>query len=291
MRLHQLVLLGALAAGLVCPIVAETLTLAPSDDMYSDPEHPGPHAADELWVANYAGSGHFQRIMVKFDLGGIEGPTIQSAMLHLYRYFVCPMDPYTVTDLYAITQNWDEDTWPEDQHVPHGTHIWAAFAFGPDNPAWYDVDITDLVQAWVDGELDNYGLVIQARNGQKWSKFYSKEHANPALRPYLDVDYTNTGVAEALAGNGPPRLVLANPSVGRVEMAYRLEAAAAVAIDIYDMQGRQVRNLLADYRAAGVHELVWDGRDQHDLLVPRGVYLCTLRTKDGLLTKKMNLLR
>ena len=60
--------------------IAQTIIIEPSDDMYSDPEHPGAHPSDELWVANYDPTGNYQRIMMKFDLDEYLGQEIDSGI-------------------------------------------------------------------------------------------------------------------------------------------------------------------------------------------------------------------
>jgi flagellar hook assembly protein FlgD len=46
-----------------------------------------------------------------------------------------------------------------------------------------------------------------------------------------------------------------------------------VRLDIYDLAGRRVRRLADAEYPAGLHSLVWDGRNDHGLSVGSGLYL------------------
>lgn len=51
-------------------------------------------------------------------------------------------------------------------------------------------------------------------------------------------------------------------------------AETAVAVEIFDLSGRRVRQLVSQQRPAGFYAERWDGRDAHGTLVPPGLYLC-----------------
>lgn len=279
---------------LMCGSVALGFELEPCDDMYSDPEHPGtPPTTTELWCATYSGSGHFERIMVKFDQGELEammgGTSASSAALNLYRFFGCPNHPYTSVDVYAGSTDWDEDTWPFTEHLPHETTPVASYVFGPDS-GWYEVDITDLVNSWLGGSRPNYGLVIQARDGEKWSKFYSKEYSVESQRPFLDVepDWVNVPEARlaAVTLSSAP-----NPFNPAAVLSYALASGSDVTLQIYDVRGRVIRTLVSGYEPAGSHEVRWDGRDGNQRALPSGCYLAVLTAGEGCARSKLSLVK
>lgn len=51
-------------------------------------------------------------------------------------------------------------------------------------------------------------------------------------------------------------------------------AATAVAVEIFDLSGRRVRQLVSQPRPAGSYSERWDGRDEQGALVCPGLYLC-----------------
>ncbi|MBN1151497.1 DNRLRE domain-containing protein [candidate division WOR-3 bacterium] len=167
-------------------------TIEPIYDMFTDPDHATGHPVGELWVADYAPLSNYQRIMIMFDLSAYTGGKVDSAFLNLDRFFGCPSGTPTNVKLYAITETWNE-SWPENVHISHGTTEWASYSFIVNG--WHRIDITSLVNSWLDESVANYGLVLRGLSGSKWSKFYSRE-ASPGFCPYLElVNYT--GVDES----------------------------------------------------------------------------------------------
>ncbi|RLC42151.1 MAG: hypothetical protein DRH44_06655 [Candidatus Coatesbacteria bacterium] len=168
-------------------VMAGTIDLSPIADTYTVPEGGCYGHTTELWVATYSPADHFERTMIKFDLSSFMGQSIDSAVLHLYRFFGCPMGGVTNTDFYHATQDWDED-W-DGGHINHGDIIWANTKY--DDNGWWETDITELVQAWLNSEYTNNGLVMHAKSGSKLSKFNSREASSN--KPYLTL--TGSGVA------------------------------------------------------------------------------------------------
>jgi hypothetical protein len=285
----SIALVAMLALALSSVGHAETTILDPSDDMYTDPNHPGtPPTITELWVANYNGSEHYERIMIRFDLDSLP-LTIDSATLHLYRFFHCPLDAYTTTRFFAIAEPWTEETWNHTQHPSHTTPAFLSYTFGPDD-GWYEVDITDQVEAWVSGAVENYGLVIKADFAQKWSQFYSKEYANPSLRPYLTVEHQPAGV-EIADGSARLELSVSSPFSAETAIRYAIPEGSRVAIEIYNIQGRLVACPVDGEMPAGSHMVHWDGRDQSGDLLASGVYVVRLLAGNRMEMDKAILMR
>ncbi|MCK5317606.1 MAG: DNRLRE domain-containing protein, partial [Anaerolineales bacterium] len=60
---------------------------------------------------------------------------------------------------------------------------------------WYSLDITDLVQDWVDGDVKEYGVLLQSDdetiNGQH-VRFQTREWTPEGTRPYLEITFNGT---------------------------------------------------------------------------------------------------
>ena len=270
MRHGTILILAAIVLG-AAPAVFAAEQFTPSDDMYSDPNHGGlENTVTQLWCATFSGAGHYERIMIKFDQTELEtlGASVSSATLNLYRFFRCPSHYYTSTDIYAASEDWDEDTWPVTSHVSHEETAVQSFVFGPDND-WYAIDVTDLVNSWLSGERANYGLVIEARTGEKFSKFYSKDHGSSSVHPYLEAEpTTDVPDAAALAVGCAP-----NPFNPRTEVSFTLPRPGDARVSVIDQRGRQVRLLADGAFAEGTHTVTWDGRDERARSAPAGVYM------------------
>ena len=82
-----------------------------------------------------------------------------------------------------------------------------------------------------------------------------------------------------------------NPFNACATIEYTLEKGGVAEIAVYDVSGRHVRTLVNSYVPAGVHEVVWDGRNDSGGRVASGLYFYRLRTGDVSETRKMILLR
>ncbi len=63
-----------------------------------------------------------------------------------------------------------------------------------------------------------------------------------------------------------------NPSSGEVQIRYSLARDARAVVTIYNAAGRRMRTLGGGDEAAGLHEVIWDGRDDAGSRVRAGVY-------------------
>lgn len=68
-----------------------------------------------------------------------------------------------------------------------------------------------------------------------------------------------------------------NPCHSAAHFAYALPRGGDVGVDVYDVSGRSVRNLIRGFRPAGQQDLVWDLRGEDGATVAPGVYLVRAR--------------
>ncbi len=128
--------------------------------------------------------------------------------------------------------------------------VWMRFTLTdvPIGPVW------DGSGSFTDGETSDFLFqVLPDPTGA--------EVATPALRTRLEP--------------GQP-----NPFRVQTTVVAELGAAGPIAVDVYDVTGRNVRTLFAGPRDAGRHEFAWDGRDAAGTPVAAGVYFVRLRA-DG----------
>ena len=86
----------------------------------------------------------------------------------------------------------------------------------------------------------------------------------------------------------PPR-----PTPFRERMLLRLDlpAATRVRLEVFDVDGRRRAVLVQRELPAGVHQVVWDGRDAENRALPTGVYWVRLATDQGMRTVRAVRLR
>ncbi|MBC8366805.1 T9SS type A sorting domain-containing protein [bacterium] len=82
-----------------------------------------------------------------------------------------------------------------------------------------------------------------------------------------------------------------NPFRSNTTLSFSLPATADLRMDIYDVQGRLVRNLHAGSAAAGDRQLLWDGLDSQGRPVRSGVYFAKASAGNRVDTQKLMVLR
>ena len=82
-----------------------------------------------------------------------------------------------------------------------------------------------------------------------------------------------------------------NPFNGSTFIRFSTPIQSFVRLDIYDLQGRLVSNLAADYFEAGGHQVIWSGLNDNGELMPSGVYYCRLQAGDFSQTLKLLMIK
>lgn len=105
-----------------------------------------------------------------------------------------------------------------------------------------------------------------------------------------------TAVVDATPTISHLRRNVPNPFNPRTTIEFGVGGAsggdAAVRLAIFDIRGRRVRTLIRDRRVAGVHRVVWDGRDDAGRDVASGGYLARLWIDDQAVSvRRMTLVR
>lgn len=106
----------------------------------------------------------------------------------------------------------------------------------------------------------------------------------------FDADLAGLGGAppqggSALAQNEP------NPTGSVTSIRFCLSNPGPARLTIFDVAGRRVRSLLDGRLAAGSHEVAWDGRDDHGVPAPSGVYFYRLESGTFRQGRRMSLVR
>jgi hypothetical protein len=89
----------------------------------------------------------------------------------------------------------------------------------------------------------------------------------------------------SLAQNTP------NPFNPRTTISFSLDRDEAVRLQVFDLAGRLVRNLVDRPLTAGVHQVAWDGLDEGGQTVASGVYVYRLKTPSFTQSRRMILLK
>lgn len=84
-----------------------------------------------------------------------------------------------------------------------------------------------------------------------------------------------------LNGNYP------NPFNPETRIRYEVFHPGRVSLFIFNLQGRIVRTFIQKEPEPGIHEILWDGKDDQGKMLPSGVYILYLRTGETVLSQKM----
>jgi len=200
------------AATIASPGGATTTTRYYADqDTWIDENSPDTnHASDNtLRVQNDPGSGENLHGLLRFDLSSLPaGTQINSAVA---GFFVKVNDDKRSINLHRVTAPWTETDATWDSIAGHyDPQVEVAIPPKGGTDTWVEVNLTPLVQAWVNGGLPNHGILLQATSSLIESRYISREGA-AGEQPYLRV-VTGTGSASpvtltatgTLAGSGTP---------------------------------------------------------------------------------------
>jgi hypothetical protein len=80
---------------------------------------------------------------------------------------------------------------------------------------WFALDVTTLVRGWVNGSLQNQGVMLRANessgNDSARLGFLTRNVSDPAYRPYLAITYAGAAAADSEAtGQSDARSALCN---------------------------------------------------------------------------------
>ena len=82
-----------------------------------------------------------------------------------------------------------------------------------------------------------------------------------------------------------------NPFNPKTNIQYLLSSNQNVVLSVYDLNGREIKNLVNESQPAGTYTVQWDGTNHSGQQVSSGVYLYRLRAGDNIAVRKMLLVR
>jgi hypothetical protein len=104
----------------------------------------------------------------------------------------------------------------------------------------------------------------------------------PAQGAFFDISQWPSGIEENSPGEKEACLLEATPSVfsSRISIEYILPTRQIISLDIYDLLGNHIINLVSGQVPAGKNSTAWEGKNASGKPVTNGVYICVLKA-DG----------
>ena len=161
-----------------------------------------------------------------------------------------------------------------------------AYSFS-DNDGTFDIPWGDEGEYLINISKVNYS------SRSIWVSVSLDESATNSM--LITLESTFTDLPEEDPGNADDQLPTAyrlyrnypNPFNPITHIQFDLPAPQQVSLNVYNILGRRVCELLSSKMPAGSHTVTWDGTDQHSLPVASGIYFYVLQTPATRLVGKM----
>ena len=169
--------------------------LEASEDTLVSEGYPGINACDtiDMWAGYDPMFGSLTvRSLIKFDLSEIPpGTAIESATLNVRHYASLDTsrnNAQTITS-FRVGSPWSacSTTW---SNQPSIGEAYGSVAVPFDTGNWYSIDVTGILQGWVNGAFPNHGLWLrgpETSDNPAFRAFYTEDSS---YDPYLSIVYT-----------------------------------------------------------------------------------------------------
>ncbi len=171
--------------------------------------------------------------------------------------------------------------------VVHGQDA-AVFAYVTDD--LYDANI-DIVK-WYGEREEVFSENLQVYDAEQ-KKYMEKdirlspEHQRVRIS-YVEHDYKEEEAPEAYSFTGKN---YPNPFNPTTTISYSLPEESNVCIEIYNIKGQKVKQLVNEHKESGHHAIKWNGTDENNKSVGSGVYFYKVKTEKSSLINKMIMLK
>ena len=134
------------------------------------------------------------REYMQFDLSTVPAnAVVVDASLNLYQFEDWGTPDFTI-GLHKVTSAWDESTITWNLQPTWSANAETTSDITMDDIGWKSWEIATLVQAWLDGSITNYGVVLKVTNETSTvmvgTKFRSSDYTDDiSKRPELVIEY------------------------------------------------------------------------------------------------------
>ena len=206
LRVTAAALIAAAAAVVGLPMPASAVLARLSDDT---------HASSSARTTNFGSAPTLlvqgpgptaAQTYMRFDLttlpAGTRGADVARAVLRLW---VAKVTRPGMFDVHSVRGGWSEDALTAANAPGRGRdELLGIQVSGQDRSRFVLVDVTELVQEWLDRTLENNGLVLMPNAAGVSVEFDSKENATTSHEPQLEITLRATGAAGPPGPPGPP---------------------------------------------------------------------------------------
>jgi len=144
--------------------------------------------------------------------------------------------------------------------------------------------ITDTMYNWNAAGFDSLTACLLKVTGYSKDTTLIGSSQSAAFFAHTGIDDSPVSGKEIIADAFP------NPFSGETTIRFELKRAGITEIGIYNLKGQLINTLLNEFKTAGPHQVVWNGKDYRDQAVSPGVYLYQIESGNYQVVKKSLLL-
>jgi hypothetical protein len=122
-------------------------------------------------------------------------------------------------------------------------------------------------------------------------RLHAKYSKAGSCYPYFEIKLSEEEIGNVVPQDFALRQNYPNPFNPTTTIAYSLPEASKVRLDIYNLKGQLVKTLLNKDMEAGLHSVVWNGKDMNNVAVASGVYFYRISSPSNTETRKMLLMK
>ncbi|MFC2086134.1 FG-GAP-like repeat-containing protein [Bacteroidota bacterium] len=168
-------------------------------------------------------------------------------------------------------------------HLENGNKLWLNDGSGLFTTLGHFFGNEDVHSLGCD-DLDNdddFDVVFGQEEGSGGNSIYFNESIIVGIDENKSIEKTNIRLAQ----NYP------NPFHHNTKIEFYLAEPSKVVLKICDAEGRNIKSLINDYMLVGTHEVVWDGKNDHNRNIPAGIYFYKLISNSFAETKRVILMK
>jgi len=179
----------------------------------------------------------------------------------------------------TINYDWDGSSWVNDLKE---TYTYTG-----------EYATTILIEEWLGSSWSNFNLITNTYEDEKFEEQLVEEWSGGDWENYALTDYIYSLNNE---NNHLPSTIISlknypNPFNPETVISYQLSENSYVCLQIYNIKGQLIKNLVEDMKPAGEHTITWNGTDYNENQIPSGLYFYKLSANGKTNCKKMLLLK
>lgn len=153
-----------------------------------------------------------------------------------------------------------------------------------------------MLQVFTDTPNELITFKILQNNNELSTDYSTNSIPGSVVGNYLTQNYVtiNTvGISEITSDTPAITLnsIYPNPFNPNTTIKYTISKDANVIVDIYNIKGQKVANLVNNYQKTGAYEITWNGKNNENKALSSGIYFCKLISGNKTINKKLTLVK